>query len=70
MDVDKSVSFPSSKSTAHAWDCSGMIKLEWIRMFCKCFYFAGDAGHVDDKLNMYNLDQDSESSKYCKLSYF
>ena len=27
MDVDKSVSFPSSKSTAHAWDCSGIIKL-------------------------------------------
>ena len=24
-------------------------------MFCQCFYFAGDAGHVDDKLNLYNL---------------
>ena len=33
-------------------------------------YFAGDAGHVDDKLNLYNLDKDYESSKYRKLSYF
>ena len=39
-------------------------------MFCKCFYFVGDAGHVDDKLDLYNLDKDYESSKYRKLSYF
>ena len=42
------------------------LRLSWdnlIRMFCKCFYFAGDTGHVDDKLNRYNLDQDSESPK-------
>ena len=42
------------------------LRLSWdnlIRMFCKCFYFAGDTGHVDDKLNLYNLDQDSESPK-------
>ena len=39
-------------------------------MFCQCFYFAGDAGQVDDKLDPYNLDKDYESSKYRKLSYF
>ena len=49
------------------------LRLSWdnlIRMFCQCFYFAGDAGHVDDKLNLYNLDKNSESSKCRKLTYF